>query len=139
MMRRLFPIFLALAGGGALAAGAGAQTSEPAAETTAEGRRVSRLIVYGADPCPPSTADEIVVCARRSEDERYRIPEAFRGDSRVSDGRAWAAQARQLEYVGRTGIQSCSTVGPAGFTGCWAQMMREAREDRQAPEGIPIP
>jgi hypothetical protein len=137
MMNRLFPIALALAAGTAASAGTqGTQTPG----ITVEGRRVSQLIVYGADPCPSSTAEEIVVCARRAEDDRYRIPEPFRGDSRISGGRSWAAQARSLEYVGRTGIQSCSTVGPAGFTGCWEQMMRDAREDRRAAaEGQPIP
>ena len=137
-MRRLFTIVLALAGTGA-AIQATAQQPEQQAETVG-GRRVSQLIVYGNDPCPQSTAEEIVVCARRPEDDRYRIPEALRGSSRVSDNESWAATARTLEYVGRTGIQSCSTVGPNGFTGCWAEMMRQAREERATnPEGQPIP
>lgn len=132
-MTRLVPIALALLAGTAGAAGA----QPPGPES--DGRRVSQLIVYGADPCPPSTAEEIVVCARRPEDERYRIPEPLRetGQRRAE---SWAARARSLEYVGRTGIQSCSTVGPGGFTGCWAEMMRQAREERQTnPEGQPIP
>jgi len=131
-MTRLVPIALALLAGSA----AGAQAPD---QPSPDGRRVSQLIVYGADPCPPSTSEEIVVCARRSEDERYRIPEPLReqGQRRAE---SWAAQARSLEYVGRTGIQSCSTVGPGGFTGCWAEMMRQAREDRRTnPEGQPIP
>jgi hypothetical protein len=131
-MKRLFPIALILAAGSAAAAQTADQPSQ-------DGRRVSQLIVYGADPCPPSTSEEIVVCARRSEDERYRIPEPLReqGQRRAQ---SWAANARSLEYVGRTGIQSCSTVGPGGFTGCWAEMMRQAREDRRTnPEGQPIP
>jgi hypothetical protein len=131
-MKRLVPIALALLAGTA----AGAQTAD---QPSPDGRRVSQLIVYGADPCPPSTSEEIVVCARRSEDERYRIPEPLRqqGQRRAE---SWAAQARSLEYVGRTGIQSCSTVGPGGFTGCWAEMMRQARVDRRTnPEGQPIP
>ena len=120
----------------ALAAGTAVAAQEP---ETVGGRRVSQLIVYGADPCPPSTAEEIVVCARRPEDDRYRIPEPFRGTGQRAD-RSWAENARQLEYVGRTGIQSCSTVGPNGFTGCWEQMMRQAREERRSnPEGPPVP
>ena len=101
-----------------------------------DARRVSRLIVYGSDPCPQSTSEEIVVCARRSEEERFRIPEALRGNSRVSDNRSWAANARALERVGATGIQSCSPVGPGGFTGCWNEMMRSSRgEENATPEG----
>ena len=135
-MKRLVPIAIALAGAG-LAFAAPAQQPQAQAEGQ---RRVSQLIVYGDDPCPASSADVIVVCARRGEDDRYRIPEPLRGNSEVSDNRSWAANARALEYVGRTGIQSCSTVGPGGFTGCWAEMMRQSREERATnPAGQPIP
>jgi hypothetical protein len=131
-MKRLVPILLA-AGAAFVAASPGLTQPEAGA------RRVSQLIVYGDDPCPVSTAEEIVVCARRPEDDRYRIPEPLRGTGQRSE-QSWAANARSLEMVGRTGIQSCSTVGPGGFTGCWAEMMRQAREDRRTnPEGQPIP
>jgi len=134
-MKRLVPLALALA------AGTGSAASVAVAQETAgPNQRLSQIIVYGDDPCPASTAEEIVVCARRPEDDRYRIPEPLRGNSQVSDNQSWAANARSLEYVGRTGIQSCSTVGPGGFTGCWAEMMRQAREDRRTnPEGQPVP
>lgn len=137
-MKSLFTVAIALA-----AAGGGAASLAAAQQQQAEsvgGRRVSQLIVYGDDPCPASTGEEIVVCARRPEDDRYRIPEPFRGSSAPGGNESWASQARSLEYVGRTGIQSCSTVGPGGFTGCWAEMMRQAREDRATnPQGQPIP
>jgi len=133
-MNRLVPMLLAA--GAALAATAAA--AQVPVES-ANGRRVSQLIVYGDDPCPQSTAEEIVVCARRSEDDRYRIPEPLRGSGQ-RQSQSWAANARSLEMVGRTGIQSCSTVGPGGFTGCWNEMIRQSREDRQTnPEGAPIP
>ena len=132
-MKSLVPFAAAIAAGAAFALPALAQEQTAAP-------RISHLIVYGDDPCPPSTDETIVVCARRSEDDRYRIPEPLRGNSEVSDNQSWAANARSLEYVGRTGIQSCSTVGPGGFTGCWAEMMRQAREERRAnPEGQPVP
>jgi hypothetical protein len=136
-MKRLSTILVA-AGVLAAAEGAHAQTQSGAA-TAPDGRRVSQLIVYGDDPCPASTADVIVVCARRGEDERYRIPEALRGTGQRGE-ESWAANARSLETVGRTGIQSCSTVGPGGFTGCWNEMIRQSREDRRTnPEGQPVP
>jgi hypothetical protein len=135
-MKRLTPVLLAA--GAAVAAAAGAYAQAPSA-TAADGRRVSQLIVYGNDPCPASTAEVIVVCARREEDERYRIPEPLRGTGQ-RQAESWAANARSLEMVGRTGIQSCSTVGPGGFTGCWNEMMRQSREDRRTnPEGQPVP
>jgi hypothetical protein len=31
--------------------------------------------------------------------------------------------------VGRTGINSCSPVGPAGFTGCLNQVIKQARAE----------
>ncbi len=102
----------------------------PAAAQSNE--RVSRVIVYGRDACPRGTGDEVVICGRRPETERYRIPEALREGSNNPENESWAVRAQSLEYVGRTGIQSCSTVGPGGFTGCWEQMMRQAREERRA-------
>ena len=94
--------------------------------------RIRQVVVYGKDRCPRSTNGEIVVCARRPESERYRIPRALRNTERGRGGTSWAERARSLEYVGRTGTQSCSTSGPGGFTGCWEQMMRNAREERRA-------
>jgi hypothetical protein len=108
----------------------------PAQKTATE--RISRLIVYGNDPCPRDPNGDIVICGRRPDSERYRIPEALRDDTLKDDpaSTSWAQHAQSLEYVGRTGIQSCSTVGPGGFTGCWAELMRAARNDRRT-EGEP--
>jgi hypothetical protein len=130
-MKRLVPFAAALAAGAAFALPADAQ---PAA---APAPRVSQLIVYGNDPCPASTDETIVVCARRPEDDRYRIPEPLRGSSQVSDNRSWAVNAQSLEFVGRTGIQSCSTVGPGGVSGCWNELVRAWRKDRRARDGEP--
>ena len=74
-----------------LAAGFAALSSPADAQSNRRGQ----IIVYGNDPCPRSTDDEVVVCKR----------------------------------VGRTGPQSCSPVGPAGYTGCMEQMIRDAREE----------
>jgi len=126
-MKFAFPIAAASLAAGLLAVSAPAQNTEDSIE-----QRVNRIIVYGNDPCPRVTSgDEIIVCARRPENDRYRIPEVFRQGERLRDGESWAARAESLEYVGRTGIQSCSPVGPAGYTGCWAEMMRQAKEDRR--------
>ena len=92
---------------------------------------VAEVIVYGNDPCPRSTDDQVVVCARRPEAERYRIPERLRSSGTRQQTEAWAKKARVLETVGSTGINSCSPVGPAGYTGCLTQVIREAREQRQ--------
>ena len=116
-----------------LAGAAAALAALAPAAAPAQGReRINRIVIYGNDRCPTaSNGQEIVVCARRPETDRYRIPRELR--DQPSDDPAnssWAERAHSLEYVGRTGIQSCSTVGPGGFTGCWAELMRAARGDR---------
>ena len=124
----------------AAAALAGGLTALPV-PAMAQGNRVSEIIVYGNDPCPRSTDDEVVVCARKPETERYRIPERFRPGGARQAGESWANRARAFETVGATGINSCSPVGPAGFTGCLAQVVRQARaeSDEAAAEGRPPP
>ncbi len=103
----------------------------PSAPALAQQTRVSEIIVYGTDPCPRSTDDEIVVCARKPETERYRIPEALRQGGSLQSRQAWAARAKQFETVGRTGINSCSPVGPGGWTGCTEQLINQAFNDRE--------
>jgi hypothetical protein len=91
----------------------------------AQNSTVSEIIVYGTDPCPRSTDDEVVVCARKPEAERYR-------DSGSRQSReSWANRAIAFETYGRTGINSCSPVGPAGFTGCTQQLINQAVKERQ--------
>ncbi|MEA3054532.1 MAG: hypothetical protein QOG72_3435 [Sphingomonadales bacterium] len=120
-------------------ASAAAMTLAPA-PAGAQQERVRRLVVYGRDPCPRATSgDEIVVCARRLETERYRIPKELRDEASADDpeSTSWAVRAEALEYVGRTGIQSCSTVGPGGVSGCWNEMVRAWRKDRRTGDGEP--
>ena len=93
--------------------------------------KVSEIIVYGTDPCPRSTDDEVVVCARKPESERFRIPERLRQGGSLQSRQSWASRARQFETVGRTGIMSCSPVGPAGYTGCEQQLINQAFNERE--------
>src|SRR5258706_9844267 len=104
-MLRIAPIALALLP--ALLA------AEPAPALAQEaGERVNQLIVYGDDPCPASSANEITVCARKNEGERYRIPEALRNDPNAPKNEAWTDRVQAYETVGAQGIASCSPVGP---------------------------
>ncbi|MGQ0559303.1 MAG: hypothetical protein ACT4OE_06920 [Sphingosinicella sp.] len=112
------------------------QPGVPAPEATAAAPaprlepRVNQLIIYGDDPCPPGTNDEIIVCARLPEEDRFRIPEPLREDPNAAARQSWSMRAIELSYVGRTGAQSCSPVGPGGFTGCFDQMARQAIAER---------
>ena len=101
------------------------------APLAAQSARVSEVIVYGTDPCPRSTDDEVVVCARKPETERFRIPERLRQGGSLQSRQAWAVRAKSFETVGRTGINSCSAVGPAGHTGCLDQLIDEAFAERR--------
>ena len=110
----------------------GVPAPEAVAAAAADETRVNQLIVYGEDACPPSTENEITVCARLPEDDRYRIPPNLRNDPNAPENQSWANRAIELSYVGRTGIGSCSTSGPGGFTGCFGQLVNQARAERAA-------
>ena len=99
----------------------------PAAKTAET--RLSTLLVFGNDPCPQSTEDEVVVCARQPESERYRIPKQFRGRqyNAARDG-SWAGTAKVLEYVSRQGLpDSCSPTGSYGQSGCFRKFLEQNR------------
>lgn len=110
---------------------ASAMLASPALAQDEPGDRVNQLIVYGDDPCPQSAEGEIVVCARKDESERYRIPETLRG-AELGDAKnqAWSERVRSYEYVGKNGTQSCSPVGAGGFTGCTQQLLTQAYAER---------
>jgi len=118
---------------------AAAVATLPVAEP-ASAQRVNEIIVYGTDPCPRSTDDEVVVCARKPEGERFRIPERLRQGGSLQSRQAWANRAIAFETYGKTGINSCSPVGPGGFTGCSQQLINQAfKERREESEGAAPP
>ena len=128
---------LSLAAAASLAAGLAALPAPALAQES----RVNEIIVYGTDPCPRSTDDEVVVCARKPEGERYRIPERFRTPGSRQSREAWARNAESFETVGSTEVNSCSAVGPGGHTGCLQKIIDQAREERRQieEEGSPPP
>ncbi|MDB5670752.1 MAG: hypothetical protein JWO25_1711 [Alphaproteobacteria bacterium] len=97
-------------------------------------QRSSTLVVYGDDRCPQSSGnDDIVVCARRPENERYRVPKPLRDKARLPGGIAWGSQVAAMEEATRfTRPDSCSVVGSGGQSGCFAQSLRQWRSDRNA-------
>lgn len=101
------------------------------APAAAQQNAIAEIIVYGNDPCPRSTDDQVVVCARRPEAERYRLPPAMRPGGTPQERTSWAQRSKSIETVGKTGINSCSPVGPAGYTGCLMQVIDKARGERK--------
>lgn len=91
---------------------------EPPERTTTAG-------VYGEEACPkPADEEEIVVCARRPERERYRIPKELRGKGKPLSEIAWGSRNELLEEAARVNLPgSCSTVGSYGQSGCQRQFV----------------
>jgi len=93
--------------------------------------RESSVIVYGEDPCPRADGDEVVVCARRPEEERYRIPRPIR--ERQPTEVAWGSRVEGLEEASRAMRPgSCSVVGSFGQSGCTQALIQQWFADRRA-------
>lgn len=126
VQRILIPAITALAAGLAVTVPASAQDG---------GEKINQLIVYGNDPCPPSTGDQITVCARKDESERYRIPEPLRGtDSPQNE--AWNNRVLAYETVGKEGTLSCTPAGAGGWTGCVSQMIETAYAEKDSDPSL---
>lgn len=113
MIRRMMMLVPAVLAGAGLAAIAGAQNNT--------------LIIYGSDACPANT-----ICVRAPESERYRIPKPFRGGPLPNSERPWSQRAAGVASAGASGTGSCSNTGGGGWTGCWSQMMRDAKQEKRA-------
>jgi len=113
----------ACAGALCFAAPAAAQDSDSA-------NNMNLVIVYGHDACPVSKGDEITVCARKPESERYRIPEGLR-DHPSAQNESWTNRVTAYESVGASGTQSCSAVGAGGWTGCMHNFVSNAYAEKK--------
>jgi hypothetical protein len=98
--------------------------------------RINQLIIYGEDKCPESKGDEIVVCARLGEAERYRIPTTLRTGAASVSKDAWTNRVKSYEYAGASGTMSCSPVGAGGFTGCGLREINDAYAEKKEDAGL---
>ena len=112
-----------------------------ATPAVAQQATTAEVVVYGNDPCPRSTEDQVVVCSRRPETERYRLPKNQQLQGTRQQRQSWAKKSQQLMTVGNTGVGSCSAVGPGGREGCLTQQIqqekqaaREAQQDNTPPQ-----
>lgn len=104
------------------------------------------LIIYGNDKCPTNkNGEEIVVCQRLDEGERFRIPKTIRDTTPTTPqkGESWAVRSQDALTAGNFGTGSCSTVGAGGGTGCFVQRATAARAERRAQKkaetDLPLP
>ena len=129
-MKRLLPALLIAS---AFAFPAHAQDS---GLTDPAGERVNQIIVYGDDPCPASSDGTITVCARKEEEERFRIPKPLRDNPNALVNEAWSQRVRAYETVGSFGTNSCSAVGAGGTTGCVAQLVNRAYAEKKSSTDV---
>ncbi|HYI40355.1 MAG TPA: hypothetical protein VE053_08560 [Allosphingosinicella sp.] len=95
--------------------------------------KVETVVVYGNDPCPKPKGDDIVICGRQPETERYRIPKALRRSREQRSGASWVSRVAELEEATRfTRPNSCSVVGSWGQTGCLEAAIRNWFMERRA-------
>ena len=68
-----------------------------------------------------TSTDDIVVCGRRQQDERYRLHARERPFDPA--GETYSVMRERGRWIegGEAGIQSCGPVGPSGWTGCIVQ------------------
>ncbi len=101
-------------------------------EAPVQAQRSERVLeVFGNDPCPTSAGEEIVVCRRRPEAERYRIPEDLR-KAEARDKESSSERTATLDSTGKSGALSCSASGAAGASGCFRKRAKEACEEDKA-------
>lgn len=101
------------------------------APADAQARRQRVVEVFGNDPCPEGSSDEIVVCAKKPESDRFRIPTEFR-EATEADAKTQESRVNEMVAIGRTGTDSCSAVGPGGHTGCFVRQVEANRDERRA-------
>lgn len=111
------------------------------APAAAQQATTAEVVVFGNDPCPRSTDDQVVVCSRRPETDRYRLPKSQQLQGTRQQRQSWANKSQKLMTVGNTGVGSCSAVGPGGREGCLVQQIqqdkqaaKEAQQDNTAPQ-----
>ncbi|HWU93946.1 MAG TPA: hypothetical protein VN029_00025 [Sphingomonas sp.] len=117
----------------------------PAAAHAQNAAQNGVLIIYGNDKCPTnSNGEEIVVCKRVDESERFRIPSTLReqgGPPQKTE--SWAVRSQDAVTAGNFGTGSCTSVGANGSTGCFVKRATAARAEtrarRKAEQNLPLP
>jgi hypothetical protein len=92
------------------------------------------ITIYGNDPCPREN-----ICVRAPERDRYRLPKSQNPQGTPQQRESWAQRSKGLATVGATGAQSCSNVGPGGFTGCVVQSINDAKQARKEQQQADTP
>jgi hypothetical protein len=103
------------------------------------------LVIYGDDKCPTNeSGEEVVICRRLDESERFRIPKTLRDQAGPPQStESWAVRSADALDTGRTGTGSCTAVGANGSTGCFVRNARKSKAEAKAREeeanNLPLP
>jgi hypothetical protein len=105
-------------------------------------QRVRSVTIQRGERCPPSTSDEVVVCAVLGEP--YRIPSQLRETAPSAANQSWVNRASTVDQVSRRagGLpDTCSPVGTGGQSGCALQLNNAyaAQRREEAREGESVP
>lgn len=95
--------------------------------------KVNAVIVYGQDECPRPVGDEITICARKPETERFRIPKGLR-ETPSATSESWNSRVMAYERVGKTGTMSCTPTGVGGWTGCSQRLIDASYAEKQGED-----
>ncbi|MEO7248386.1 MAG: hypothetical protein ABIW31_08000 [Novosphingobium sp.] len=115
-----------------LAAGSAPAFAE---NSSATNEKVNAIIVYGKDECPKPVGDEITICARKPEAERYRIPQGLR-ETPSANSQSWNSRVMAYERVGKTGTLSCTPAGAGGWTGCAQRLIDQAYAEKRGESDV---
>lgn len=115
-----------------------AQINAPANKPTAyETYRSRTVTVFGNDACPkPTDPDEIVVCARRPEEERYRLKQLTDDPGARLEQGGSDRMLGAMDVANSGGPGSCSSVGPNGSAGCSIKFIAREKKIRKREEAI---
>lgn len=111
----------------AIAASSPAQADDAIASYHEKTRAVAKV----SDCLAAAKPDEIVVCGRKQQNLRYRLPSTGPKPGSASARTVGEERFALQRYREEGGSGSCTTVGPNGLMGC---VMKELREEQERGE-----
>lgn len=97
-------------------------------DLAADVRREVRREECGGAPAAPG---DVIVCGRRNARDRYRLTESDLALDPDNGPPSVARERGKWIEAGDTGTNSCSAVGPGGWTGCLQQGWKKQRQQRK--------
>ena len=104
-----------------------------AQDGTAPPNRIRSITIQPGEKCPPSTKDEVIVCALPDQ-EQFRIPKALREEPATGPAStSWAVKSDRVMQDNRRVLPgSCSAIGTNGQTGCALQAAEAWAAEKRA-------